>query len=237
VELAEKLREKDILLLQQSRMADMDEMVSYIAHQWQQPLHLLNLLVFDLAHPEDGKKTDEQRQQMVIQAEDILQHMASTIDNFRDFFRTDQKQNSFNLKESVGKILDLIAVDFDKQKIETVFEAEDSLYITGNGNEFTHVLLNLLNNAKEALVTKNVAKPRIHIKAFQKEEKKIVTVRDNAGNVPDSICEQLFDAHFTTKENGTGIGLYISKIIIENRLHGSIDAHNTGDGLEFRIEL
>jgi PAS domain S-box-containing protein len=237
VRLAEELREKDVLLLQQSRMAAMGEMISYIAHQWRQPLHLLSLLVFNLAQAEDGGAPGEQRQQMVAQADDLLQHMASTIDDFRNFFRTDQEQAPFNLKKSVRKILNLIAADLDKQGIEIDFEAEDSLCVTGKGNEFSHVLLNLLNNAKEALVAKGVVEPRIHIRVFQEGEKKVVTVRDNAGGVPASIREHLFDAHFTTKETGTGIGLYIAKIIIEKRLHGSISTHHAGDGLEFRIEL
>ena len=99
------------------------------------------------------------------------------------------------------------------------------------------MLLNLFNNAKEALMHKGVAAPRIRIHLFKEGEKKVITVRDNAGGIPDSIREKLFEPYFTTKETGTGIGLYISKIIIEKRLKGSIVARNTGDGLEFRIEL
>lgn len=237
VRLAEELREKDMLLLQQSRMATMGEMINYIAHQWRQPLHLLNLLVHNLADTERGGRPDEQGQKMVTHVEDLLQHMSLTIDDFRDFFRTGQEQMLFDLKESVGKILDLFAADLERHGIETVFDAEDGLYVTGYGNEFSHVLLNLLNNAKEALIDKGSSAPRIHIRLFQEEGKKVITVRDNAGGVPDSIREQLFESHFTTKKTGTGIGLYIAKIIIEKRLHGSISAHNTGDGLELRIEL
>jgi C4-dicarboxylate-specific signal transduction histidine kinase len=237
IRLAEELREKDMLLLQQSRMATMGEMINYIAHQWRQPLHLLNLLVHNLADTGGGGRLDEQRQQMVTHVEDLLQHMSLTIDDFRDFFRTGQEQMLFDLKESIGKILDLFAADLERHGIETVFDAEDGLYVTGYGNEFSHVLLNLLNNAKEALIDKGSSAPRIHIRLFQEEGKKVITVRDNAGGVPDSIREQLFESHFTTKKTGTGIGLYIAKIIIEKRLHGSIDAHNTGDGLELRIEL
>jgi signal transduction histidine kinase len=198
---------------------------------------LLNLLVHNLADTERGGRPDEQRQKMVTHVEDLLQHMSLIIDDFRDFFRTGQEQMLFDLKESVGKILDLFAADLERHGIETVFDAEDGLYVTGYGNEFSHVLLNLLNNAKEALVDKGSSAPRIHIRLFQEEGKKVITVRDNAGGVPDSIREQLFESHFTTKKTGTGIGLYIAKIIIEKRLHGSISAHNTGDGLELRIEL
>ena len=237
VRLAEEVREKDLLLLQQSRMAAMGEMISYIAHQWRQPLHLLNLLIHNLVNSRPGEHLDEGQQQAAAQVEDLLQYMSTTIDDFRDFFRTDQGQMPFDLKEAMRKILNLVAADLDKQGIETVFEAEDGLYVTGYGNEFSHVLLNILNNAKEALVDKDVASPCIHLRLFREGEKKVVTVRDNAGGVPESIREQLFEPYFTTKEAGTGIGLYISKIIIEKRLQGSISARNTGDGLEFRIEL
>ncbi|MGE4542935.1 MAG: PocR ligand-binding domain-containing protein [Pedobacter sp.] len=237
VRLTEELREKDLLLLQQSRMAAMGEMISYIAHQWRQPLNLLNLLVHNLALSEDGGHLDEQRQQMVAQIDDLLLHMAATIDDFRDFFRTDQGLVPFDLQQSIRKILDLVATDLDIHGIDTAFDAEQSLYVTGYGNEFSHVLLNLLNNAKEALIHKDIAAPRIRIHLFREGENKVITVRDNAGGVPESIREKLFESYFTTKETGTGIGLYISKIIIEKRLQGSISASNTGDGLEFRIEL
>ncbi|WP_052643296.1 PocR ligand-binding domain-containing protein [Syntrophotalea carbinolica] len=237
VRIAEDMRAKDLLLLQQSRMAAMGEMISYIAHQWRQPLHLLNLLVYSLGHPGNGGGSDEQRQQAVAQVENLLQHMSSTIDDFSNFFRTDQGPMPFDLKESASKILELIATDLKKHGIEIVFDAVDGLLVTGHGNEFSHVLLNLLNNAKEALIDKCVAAPRIHIHVFQDGGKKIITVRDNAGGVPESVREQLFESYFTTKENGTGIGLYISKVIIEKRMQGSIAARNTGAGLEFRIEL
>ena len=237
VRMSEELREKNLLLLQQSRMAAMGEMINYIAHQWRQPLHLLNMLVHNLVYSGGKERLDEQQQQIAAQAEDLLQHMSATIDDFRDFCHTDRGAMSFDLKESVRKILNMIAADLDKQGIETVFDAEDDLIVTGYSNEFSHVLLNILNNAKEALADKGVASPRIHIYLFREGEKKIVTLRDNAGGVPESIRERLFEAYFTTKENGTGIGLHLSKIIIEKRLQGSISARNTSEGLEFRIEL
>lgn len=234
VRLAEELREKDMLLLQQSRMAAMGEMISYIAHQWRQPLHLLNLLVQNLAHSSAAESSGEK---LAGQAEDLLLHMSSTIDDFRDFSRTDQNQTPFDLKESVCKILDLVSADLKGQGIETVFEAEDGLTVNGYGNEFSHVLLNILNNAREALVDKGIAAPKISLRLFREGTRKVVAIRDNAGGVPESIRKQLFESYFTTKENGTGIGLYISRIIIEKRLQGTISAYNTGDGLEFRIEL
>lgn len=236
VRLAEELRKKDLLLQQQSRMAAMGEMINYIAHQWRQPLHLLTLLLYNLVPTADGGGSDEQRR-IVAQAEDLLQHMSSTVDDFSKFFRTDRGPMPFDLHEVVGKMLKLIAVDLEKHRIKTVFEAEDGLIVTGYGNEFSHVLLNILNNAKQALVDAGVAAPHIHIHMFTEKGKKVVIIRDNAGGVPETVRRQLFEPYFTTKESGTGIGLYIAETIIQKRMQGSISARNTGDGLEFRIEL
>lgn len=238
VRLAEELREKDLLLLQQSRMAAMGEMVSYIAHQWRQPLHLVNLLVQTLELPaEEGVDDAQRRAQTVEKVTDLLLHMSSTIDDFSNFFRPDMGLMPFDLKEAIGKILEFIAADLKRHRIEIVFEAEDGLIATGYGNEFSHVLLNILNNAKEALLERGIAAPRIHIRLFKEGEKRVITVRDNAEGVSEHTRERLFDAYFTTKENGTGIGLYISKIIIEKRLQGSLAVKNVDSGLEFRIEL
>jgi len=238
VRLAGELREKDLLLLQQSRMAAMGEMVSYIAHEWRQPLHLVNLLVQSLGDPvQEGAGAASRRAQTVEQVTELLMHMSSTIGDFSNFFRPDMGQMPIDLKEAVGKILKFIAADLKRHQIETVFDAEDGLIVTGYGNEFSHVLLNILNNAKEALVERGIAAPRIHIRLFKEGEKKIVTVCGNAGGIPEHIRERLFEAYFTTKKNGTGIGLHISKIIIEKRLQGSLVVRNVDGGLEFRIEL
>jgi C4-dicarboxylate-specific signal transduction histidine kinase len=133
--------------------------------------------------------------------------------------------------------VDFVSADLKMHDITLVFDAEDGLIVTGYANELSHVLLNILNNAKEELVNKAIAAPRIHIRLFTAGETKVITVRDNAGGIPEPILQRLFEAYFTTKEKGTGIGLYISKIIIEKRLQGSLTASNIDGGVEFRIEL
>jgi PAS domain S-box-containing protein len=233
VQLAEALREKDMLLLQQSRMAAMGEMISYIAHQWRQPLHLVNLLVQNL----EADLEQDQRMRIVDQIMNLIEHMSSTVDDFRGFFRTDKETEPFDLKEAIRKIVDFVAADMSMHNIEILFDAEDGLIAMGYGNEYSHVLLNILNNAKEALLERGIQAPRIHIRLFRDWDRKVVTVRDNAGGIPETIREQLFDPYFTTKKNGTGIGLFISKIIIERRLNGSLTVRNVEDGAEFRIEI
>jgi PAS domain S-box-containing protein len=233
VRLAQALREKDLLLMQQSRMAAMGEMISFIAHQWRQPLHLMNLLVQNMGPCAE----QDRRAQMVEQVMDLIQHMSATIDDFRDFFRTDKSEEFFDLQEATRKIVDFVAADLRMHNIELLFDAEDGLIVTGYANEFSHVLLNILNNAREVLLERRIDSPRIYIRLFREGEKKVVTVGDNAGGISDDIRERLFDAYFTTKRDGTGIGLYICKIIIEERLKGSLAVRNVDDGAEFRIEI
>jgi PAS domain S-box-containing protein len=238
MQLLEALREKDLLLMQQSRMAAMGEMISYIAHQWRQPLHLIGLLVQCLEPAsQGGPDQNSHRAQTVEQVMELVQHMSATIDDFRDFFRTDKEMEPFDLKEAVRKIVNFVSADLKMHDIALVFDAEDGLIVTGYANELSHVLLNILNNAKEELVNKAIAAPRIHIRLFTAGETKVITVRDNAGGIPEHILQRLFEAYFTTKEKGTGIGLYISKIIIEKHLQGSLTASNIDGGVEFRIEL
>jgi PAS domain S-box-containing protein len=233
VRLAETLREKDLLLMQQSRMAAMGEMISYIAHQWRQPLHLMNLLVQNLGPCAE----QDQRAQMVDQVMDLIQHMSATIDDFRNFFRTDKPEEFFDLREATRKIVDFVAADLKMHNIELVFEAESDLIVRGHANEYSHVLLNILNNARDVLLEKGVGTPRIYIRLFREGAKKVVVVGDNAGGISGDLHDRVFDAYFTTKRKGTGIGLYISKIIIEKRLKGSLAVRNADGGAEFRIEI
>lgn len=236
--LRESLLEKDLLLMQQSRMAAMGEMISYIAHQWRQPLHLISLLVqsFEVDEGSD-RQADRCRPQVVDQIMDLIQHMSSTVNDFRDFFRTDKEKSLFDLKQAIGRIVTFVAADMKMHKIELLFHAEDNMPIMGYANEFSHVLLNLLNNARDALLEGRSDGRRIHIRLYRRGKKHVVAVRDNAGGISPDCRERLFEPYFTTKTSGTGIGLYISKIIVEKRLGGVLSVHNVDGGAEFHIEL
>ena len=134
---------------------------------------------------------------------------------------------------------DLEEMGFKVQEITVVTEAEENLHATGYPNEYSQVLLNLLNNARDALSERKVASPRIEISLFSEGEKAVATISDNAGGIPDEILDRVFDPYFTTKDpaRGTGIGLYISKTIIEKRMNGRISVRNTGKGAQFRIDV
>jgi PAS domain S-box-containing protein len=234
----ESLREKDMLLVQQSRLAAMGEMINYIAHQWRQPLNTIGVLVQAMRDDyQDGECDDGYIELMVIQIMDLIQHMSCTIDDFRDFFRTASEERRFNLKEITCKTMSFLSPAMKADKIEVSLEADDNLMTKGHPNEFAHVLLNILNNAREALIERHVESPRIYVRVCRDGEKAVVTIRDNAGGIPPNLIGRVFDAYFTTKGKGTGIGLYMAKTIIEKRMKGCITVNNLGEGAEFRIEL
>jgi len=187
----------------------------------------------------DGECSGEYMDETVSQIMIMIQHMSQTIDDFRNFFRPDRETRTFNLKEKVCKTLILVNDSFRVNSINVDMEAEEDLFITGYPNEYCHVLLNILNNARDALAERNVVSPRITIHLFREDNKIVATISDNAGGIPATIINRIFEPYFTTKddEKGSGIGLYMSKAIIETRFYGKISARNTDQGAEFRIEL
>jgi signal transduction histidine kinase len=168
----------------------------------------------------------------------LIQHMSQTIDDFRNFFRPDREMRPFNLKERVCKTLVLVKDSFRMNNINVAMEAEEDLLITGYPNEYSQVLLIILNNATDALTACNVASPRIKINLFKEGIRTVTSISDNAGGIPLAIIDRIFEPYFTTKdEKGTGIGLYMSRAIIAKHFNGKISVRNTGQGAEFRIEV
>jgi signal transduction histidine kinase len=236
----EALHEKDQLLMQQSRQAAMGEMINNIAHQWRQPLNLIAITIQDLLVTyEQGDCSYEYIDKTVKQIMNQVLHMSQTIDDFRNFLRPDQEMKQFNLREAVNKTLILVGDSFKLKNIKTDTEAQDDLIVTGYQNEYCQVLLNILNNARDVISERKIVAPRITIKLFREGYRNIATISDNAGGIPDVIIDKIFEQYFTTKDadKGTGIGLYMSKAIIEKRMNGKISVRNTDQGAEFRIEI
>lgn len=246
IEMAERLkaeaelRTNERLLIQQSRLAAMGEMISNIAHQWRQPLNTLGLIVQRLPYFYDAGNFD--REFLVSSASDamnLVQHMSATIDDFRDFFRPDKEQIIFNVRKTVCQAISLVNAGFKTQNIELETRIEGDLTINGYPNQFAQVILNILCNARDALVEHAVDKGRIRIDGTWEGERMVLTIRDNAGGIPDDILDRVFDPYFTTKgpDRGTGIGLFMAKSIIEKSMGGRISARNYEGGAEFRIEI
>jgi PAS domain S-box-containing protein len=233
-------REKDIMLIQQNRQAALGEMLDHIAHQWKQPLNSISLTIQAMEETaSDGELTDELVEETVSKIMALLDHMAQTIDVFRGFYRPDKEKRVFSIKDSVDQALAFIAPAFRFQSIAVELDVDPGLTAFGYPKEYAQVLLNILANARDVFRARATEKPKVTIKAFAEESKTVVTVTDNAGGIPETIIDKIFDFYFTTNESsgGTGVGLYMSKNIIEKNMGGTLSAVNTEEGAKFRIEI
>ena len=233
------MSDKERMLLQQSRLAALGEMISNIAHQWRQPLNELGLIVQELPMMYDqGNFSREYLKESVAKFMKVLRHTSKTIDDFRNFFKPDKETAPFNVKEVVEKTLSLIQESFKHLQIKITVEAGGEPVIFGHPNEFSQVILNILFNARDAFLDRKLESREVEIRVFKEGGVAVVTIADNAGGIPESIMDRIFDPYFTTRgpDQGTGIGLYMSKIIIEKNIPGRLSARNKGLGAEFRIE-
>ncbi|MCX7821044.1 MAG: PAS domain-containing sensor histidine kinase, partial [Brevinematales bacterium] len=230
--------ENEKLLIQQSRFAAMGEMLGNIAHQWRQPLNAVGILIQNLHfNYKNGRLNQEYFERTVSRTMDLLKHMSSTIDDFRNFFKPDRELRDFSLLEITEKTLLFMKDSFETKGIKHNFVYDKDYIIKGYPNQFSQVLINLLNNALEAIVEKQVENPFVNVKICEEDKVLFIKVEDNGGGIPEDIMPKIFEPYFTTKEKGTGIGLYMSKVIIENNFKGKIYAKNTRKGIEFTIEL
>ena len=232
-----KNREKDVMLIQQNRQASLGEILDHVAHQWKQPLYSISLLAY-LLKEDDNLSADEAHDT----ADKILGQvdaLTQTLNDFRDFYRPDKEKTLFPVMESIEKGLSFImpALQFESVKVEK--EVDPGLWAFGYPKEFTQVILNLVGNAREIFRERKVEKPRLIISGTKEEGRAVVTVSDNGGGISESIIDDIFNLNFTTKETsgGTGIGLYMSKNIIEREMGGTLTAANVGDGARFTIRL
>ncbi len=227
----------------QSRQAILGEMIDSVAHQWKQPLSAINLYAMDIPFAiEDGAFDEAYGEE--ISNKIILQvtHMVNTLEEFRSFFRPNKQKNEFVLKELFNSVLLLVKDDFKKYNIDVDIECNENIKSFGFPNEFKHVILNIINNSKDAFNERGIKDKKIKIKVNEDEEHQIIEIVDNAGGIKEDVLPHIFKANFTTKAEGkgTGVGLYMSKMIIEDNMQGKIIANNTdmiNNGVEFKIFL
>lgn len=236
----DRSREKDHLLILQSRQAAMGEMIGSIAHQWRQPLTAVSLLIQDLGETYVyGDFTKEYLDSTIRSALNIIQHMSRTIDDFREFFKRDKEPQAFSLRNIVDRSLSFIETSLRYHNIAVDVDVDDDLIVFGYPNEFSQVLLNIMGNAKDIFRERCTEKPVIRIHGLRENRKTVVTITDNGGGIPEDIIDRIFEPYFTTRklENGTGIGLWMSKTIIEKNMEGKLIASNVEGGARFRIEV
>ncbi|MBF0515842.1 MAG: PAS domain S-box protein [Nitrospirae bacterium] len=247
VEETQKRRQKEQMLIQQSKMAAMGEIIGLIAHQWRQPLNAVSLIVQDIKEAYNyGELNEEYINNTVDTVMGQTMFMSKMIDDFRNFFKPSKEKAIFDVKAAIEEIISMFAHVFKKSDIDISLRTEqDSMMFTdGYTNEFKQVILNILNNAKDAIDSNRKIDENkqgeilIHIFTDVEGDKIIVSIKDNGGGIPVNVIGRIFEPYYTTKgETGTGIGLYMSKTIIETNMGGSLDVNNVDGGAEFIIEL
>ncbi len=235
-----ELRKKDDIIIQQSRLNAMGEMISTIAHQWRQPLNNIGLIVqsLQLAYKADDL-TVEELDADIAETMRTLQQISDTIDDFRNFFSYEEKASFFIVNDVVCRSLCFIEPSLKRKEIKLKLDGESEVSAEGYPNEYLQALLNILLNARDVIMDRKVAQSLIHIRIFQENGRSVVTIHDNGGGISESIMPKIFDPYFTTKQksSGAGIGLYMAKMIIEKKMYGSLTARNVDGGAEFRIEV
>ena len=218
-------------------------MIGNIAHQWRQPLSTLGLVIQNIhSDYREGGLDEEGLAKYVDTAKRSIQRMSCTIDDFRDFFRPSRVKERFSVHQSIQETIQLLAAMLKNNGIEIVLNGDSELVAYGHSNEFSQVVLNFVVNAKDALVERKVPRGRIDIDVHARDGNVAVTIRDNAGGIEEDQMEKIFDPYFTTKPNGTGIGLHMNRTIVEQHMNGRISCSNLFEhgqrlGVEFAIAI
>jgi signal transduction histidine kinase len=178
-------------------------------------------------------------QKMVGNSMKLIQHMSQTIDDFRNYFKPEQEMVEFKVGTVLASTLSIIEASFKHDNVAIEVATLHDPVVLGFKNEFAQSILNILSNAKDALTERNIGHPKVCVAIYSEGERAVVTISDNAGGIPQEILPKIFDPYFTTKgpQKGTGLGLYMAKNIIENKMGGTLTVRNTDHGAEFRIEV
>jgi len=238
---------KGTMLVQQSKMAAMGEMMDAVAHQWKQPLNSISMMTDMLKDDfKDGTVDEEYINEMTETTHMQIAHMVNTLSEFRNFFRPAQDSKDFLVSECVGSVQILMKDELLKNSINLTIDIQDDITIFGLINEFKHLFLNLLSNSIDAFnenALKNTASHKIQnreitIRIYKKSEQGIIEFEDNANGIPEHVIADIFKPNVTTKADGkgTGIGLYMSSQIVQKH-NGTIEVTNINSGALFRITI
>jgi PAS domain S-box-containing protein len=242
------LKQQEKLLIEQSRMVALGEMIGNIAHQWRQPLSVISTGATGmLLEKEYGNLSDKSFKEICDSINKNAQYLSRTIDDFKDFIKGDGHKTSFTLSSEIFSFLSLIDGSIKRHEINIILKTDDSISLDGYPNELIQCLMNIYNNAKDALIDKDIESRYIFIETFLKEKKVVILFRDNADGIDEKVIDKIFDPYFTTKHQskGTGIGLSMTYNLIVEGMKGTINAKNIlykyngiqYKGAQFVIEL
>ena len=234
-----KRKEKELMLFQQSKLAAMGEMMDAVAHQWKQPINLIKMKVdfleYDFEDELINKEYIKEFQQNIFNQ---IEHMDNTLEEFRSFFRPNKQIEEFDVKQMIEKVLFLIKDEFMKNSIQVTVKNKKNFTLCGIENEFKHLILNIINNSKDAFNQNNIKNREITITILEDESSKKIELLDNAGGIPKDILDDIFKTNVTTKKEGegTGIGLYMSSQIALKH-NGELYAKNIDNGAKFTFKV
>ena len=226
------------MLLQQSKMAQSGEMIGNITHQFRQPLNNIAYILINLKKRyENGKMDSEYFEKKFYSAEAQLQFLSKTINDFKEFYIPSKNKEDFIVKEALQNSITILSADLKHKDIafELEFKTNEDLQVYGIKNELSQVILALISNASEAL--RDIENPWIKVEVSASSAEVIVKVKDNAKGIQEKHIEKIFEPYFSTKKSGTGLGLYLVKMIIEKSLEGRIEVQNIKEGAEFTLYL
>jgi PAS domain S-box-containing protein len=246
----QEARQKELLLLGQSRLAQMGEMLSIIAHQWRQPLSVIGMSAFSIQSKIDLQKfdcNDKESQKKFLHflqnemtdIDSYTQYLTGTIEDFTNFFKPNKQKESTTLNIPIEKALNILDSMIRKEDIKVQVDIQTTKNINIYTNEVMQVILNIIKNSIDNFIEKKIPNPKINIEVKENNNKFTIVISDNGGGIDESILLKIFDPYFSTKseKNGTGLGLYISKIVIENHSSGLLNVKNTDVGILFEIIL
>jgi len=231
-------QEQEQMLLRQCRMANMGEMIDSIAHQWRQPLMNINAILMNMdILSEEEKKNTKVLDGNIVEISALTTHMSQTIEDFRTFYEEEKTKTNFNVLALIEDVTTLMKSNFRDISLSVL--GEESLTVLGYKNELTQIFITLFSNATEVLKMRNIYPKEIVIALSQDKRYTYISIEDNAGGVRVKNMPSIFDPYYTTKKQtgGTGLGLYIAKIIMVQHLKGRIDVVNTAKGAKFILSL
>ena len=234
-------REQEYLMMQQSRLASMGEMIGYIAHQWRQPLAQIGGIFMNLESAYTFGELDEAYlQKSIDRGNEMIKYMSRTIDDFRLFFTPSEEKKNFDVISALQQAINIVSAGLNYHHIEVIMDKQEGEYrAKGSANEFAQVILALLNNAKDALAQSEHSKRVIHISLTRENNMIVLLFCDNGGGIKPDIISKIFHSYVSTKyeSGGTGIGLYMSQLIMEQKMQGTIDAYNNEEGACFILKF
>ncbi len=233
----EKQLTQEEMLLRQSRMASMGEMIDAIAHQWRQPLMNINAVMMNLDRGIEKGQDITQLKEKVLEVFSLTAHMSHTIEDFRNLLKVEKEKSEFLVSDVITTVLELIKSNL--KGIDISSNLQDEISIKSYKSELSQVLITLLANASDALHIKNIVDKKIYIGLKENTTNIILSIEDNAGGINNENTSKIFDPYFTTKTQtgGTGLGLYIAKTIIEHNMNGTLSVVNTENGALFTIDI